>query len=225
MGVEGSYYAKYIDRMRRDGQIGIVPWEPQFPVHTSWDIGVRDSTCIIFYQIVGQVVRIIDCYEKNKEGLEHYIHYLSTKEYTYGKHFAPHDIAVKEWGSGLTRIEKARQLGLKFQTVSNVSIQDGIESLRSSFAKIWIDEKNCSQLIKALENYRQEYDAKRKIYKPHPLHDYSSHFADCARYMALSLPKTRDGLSAEDLDKRYHEAVYGNRGFPDVFVNRDWQKY
>jgi len=220
MGVEGSYYAKYLDKMRRSGQIGTVPWEPSFAVHTAWDIGVRDSTTIIFYQVVGQVVRIIDCYDNSKEGLEHYIHYLQTKEYTYGKHFAPHDIAVKEWGSGMTRIEKARQLGIKFKTVSNISIEDGIESVRSAFSKIWIDQENCAPLLKALENYRQEYDAKRKVYKPTALHDWSSHYADSMRYLCVSLPKTRDGLSAEELDKRYYEAMNGGQTMPWMFKNR-----
>jgi len=217
MGVEGSYYAKYLDKMRNSGQIGIVPWEPSFPVHTAWDIGVRDSTTIIFYQTIGQVVRIINCYDNSKEGLEHYINHLQSLPYTYGKHFAPHDIAVKEWGSGMTRIEKAKHLGIKFLTVSNLSIMDGIESVRSSFAKMWIDQAACAPLIKALENYRQEYDAIRKVYKAHPLHDNNSHFADGMRYLCLSLPKTKDGLSAEDLSKRFQEAVNGPDKLPWMF--------
>jgi len=114
MGVEGSYYAKYIDRMRLKGQIGIMPYEPGFKVNTAWDLGVRDSCSIIFFQTIGQTVRIIDYYEKSKEGLEHYIKILNEKEYVYGRHFAPHDIAVVEFGSGLSRLEKARSLGLKF---------------------------------------------------------------------------------------------------------------
>jgi intein/homing endonuclease len=220
MGVEGSYYAKYLDQIRQKGQIGIVPWEPSFSVHTVWDIGVRDSTTIIFYQIVGQIIRVIDCYENSKEGLEHYINYLQTKEYTYGKHFAPHDIAVKEWGSGMTRIEKARQLGIKFITVSNVSIQDGIEAVRSTLPKMWFDKENCAPLLKALENYRQEWDEKRKVYKPVPLHNWSSHFADAARYLALSLPKTRDGLTPEELNKHYQEARGFGQQLPWMFNNK-----
>ena len=69
LGVEGSYYAKYLDRMRVKGQIGIVPWESSFKVHTAWDLGTRDSSVIIFFQTIGQTVRIIDYYEKNKEKL------------------------------------------------------------------------------------------------------------------------------------------------------------
>lgn len=218
MGVEGAYYAKYLDRMRVKGQIGQVPWESGFKVFTAWDLGVRDSTTIIFFQVIGQTVRIIDCYENSKVGLDHYAKILEQKPYIYGKHIAPHDIRVKEWGSGMTRIEKAKQLGISFTIAPDISVEDGIEAVRSSLSKIWIDESQCSSLLKSLENYRQEYDVKRKVYKNFPLHDWSSHWADALRYLCVSLPKTRDGASPEDLDRRYREAMYGEQSsFPSVF--------
>lgn len=210
MGIEGAYYTKYIDRLRIKGQLGIVPWEPQFPVHTAWDLGVRDQTVIIFYQVIGATIHIIDVYENSKVGLEHYIQVLKQKDYTYGRHMAPHDIKVMEFGSGLTRIEKARQLGISFTICPNVPIQDGIEAVRSNLPKMWIDERNCSTLIKALENYRQEYDIRRKVYKSQPLHDWSSHYADAMRYLCISLSKTAPGTTAEDLERRYRQAVYGS---------------
>lgn len=218
MGVEGSYYAKYIDKMRLKGQISIVPYEPSFKVHTAWDIGIRDSTTIIFFQTIGQTVRIFDCYENSKVGLEYYIQVLKQKDYIYGRHFGPHDISVREFTSGMSRIEKAKQLGITFTIAPNLSIEDGIEAVRSTFSKVWIDEKQCAPLIKALENYRQELDVKRQIYKPHPLHDWSSHWADAMRYLCLSLPRTKDGSSAEELERRYQEAVYGtNSNLPSIF--------
>ena len=218
-GAEGSYYAKYIDKLRVNGQIGQVPWEPAFRVSTSWDLGVSDSTCIIFFQTIGKTIRIIDCYEKNKEGLEHYVNILHNKPYQYDKHWAPHDIAVKEFGSGLTRLEKARQLGIKFETRDSgtrsalpmLSIEDGIEAVRTSLPKMWFDEYNCRPLIKSLENYRQEFDEKRKVYRDKPLHDASSHFADSMRYLCLSLSRSRDLQSTpEEIDRRYREAAVGN---------------
>ena len=209
MGVEGSYYAKYIDQARLENRIGIVPWEPSFKVHTAWDIGVRDSTCIIWFQTIGQSTRIIDFYENSKQGLEHYANVLFEKPYTYGQHIAPHDIAVKEWGSGMTRIEKAKQLGIKFRTAPQLTIMDGIEAVRSMFNRLWIDEKKCVGLIKSLENYRQEWDERRKVYKTQPLHDSNSHAADAMRYLAITLPKLRDGLTQEDIDKKYKEKLYG----------------
>ena len=218
MGVEGSYFCKYVDKMKLNSQIGVVPHEYGHRVHTAWDIGVRDSTCILFYQTIGQTIRIIDCYENQKEGLEHYAKVISERDYLYGKHIAPFDINVKEFGSGMTRIEKAKQLGITFTVADSISIEDGIESVRSAFSKIWIDEVKCAPFIKAIENYRQEFDPIHRVYKPRPLHNWASHWADSLRYLCISLPKTRDGLSAEELDKRYTDAMYGeNPNMPAVF--------
>jgi phage terminase large subunit len=168
-------------------------------------------------------VRIIDCYENNKQGLEHYVDVIKNKPYSWGKHFAPHDISVTEWGSGISRLEKARQLGLKFEykidkngrarsVLPDLSIMDGIEAVRSLFSKCWIDEDRCAGLLKALENYRQEYDIKLKVYNNKPLHNWASHYADSARYLALSLPRTRDGVTKEELDNQFARAVYGTEG-------------
>lgn len=211
LGSTGAYYSKYLDEMNLNGQIGVVPHEPSFKVMTCWDIGMRDSTSIIFFQVIGQQVRIINSYEASGEGLEHYVKVLdSMKHYTYGHHIAPHDIKVREWGSGLSRLEKAKRLGISFKLASNISIMDGIEAVRSSLSKIWINESTCKSLIDAISNYRQSYDSKRKVYTGTPLHDQYSHMADALRYLCVSLPKLKDGLSASDLDKIRQETLYGS---------------
>jgi hypothetical protein len=218
MGVEGSYYSRYIDRMRVQNRIGDVPWESSFKVHTAWDLGMRDSTTITFFQTIGTTVRVIDCYENSGFGLDHYIKVLQQKPYAYGKHIAPHDIKVRELGTGQSRLEKARTMGLSFTVAPDLSIEDGIEAVRAAMSKIWMDETKCSTLIKALENYRHEYDEKKKSYKGIPLHNWASHFADCFRYMCISLPKTRDGASPEDIDRNYREAMGGGQShLPSVF--------
>lgn len=218
MGHEGAYYAKYLDRMHLDGRIGDVPWVSECKVYTSWDLGMRDTTSIIFFQVIGQTVRLIDCYENSGHGLEHYIKVLQQKPYIYGKHIAPHDIKVRELGTGMSRLEKARQLGISFTVAPDLSIEDGIESVRATTSKMWIDSVKCALLLKALQHYRHEYDAKKKTYKNHPLHDWSSNFADSCRYLAISLPKTRDGATAEDIERNYREAMGGNQShLPSVF--------
>lgn len=218
LGIEGAYYSKYIDKMRLEGRIGCVPHEPGFKVHTAWDLGMSDSTTIIFFQTIGQTVRVIDCYENNGKGLDHYVQVIKNKEYIYGKHIAPHDIKVRELGTGMSRFEKARSLGITFTIAPDLTIIDGIEAVRTTFNKLWIDDVKAAPLLKALENYRKEYDNKRDVYKDYPLHDWSSHFSDTMRYLAISLPKTRDGLSAEELEKRYNEVVLGrNSNMPSVF--------
>jgi len=211
MGIEGSYYGRYIDKMRLENRISEVPWEPAYPVHCSFDLGMKDSTCIVFFQIIGSVIHIIDCYDNHSQGLEHYVNHLHSKPYTYGKIFAPHDIQVRELGTGVSRLEKARSLGLNLHIAPKLSVLDGIEAVRSMLPKCWIDEKKCARLIKALENYRKEYDHKRKVYNEKPLHNEHSDFSDATRYMALSLPKCGKGSSPEELERRYQETRYGTQ--------------
>jgi len=221
MGISGSVYGTSLDRMKHNEQIGIVPWQSNHKVHTSWDIG-NDMTCIIFFQQIGQIVNVIDYYQKSGEQLEFYVNYLNSKPYTYGRHFFPHDMRVTEWGGKkYTRVEKARQLGIKADIVESVGLEDGIEYVKSSMAKIWIDNRKCTDLITALENYRYEYDRKKSSYKNIPLHDKYSHGSDAFRYMCLSLPKTTDSLTQADIDKQRREALYGNKGSLPPFFRDD----
>lgn len=223
MGVEGSIYAKAIDKMRVSGQISQVPYENTYPVDTSWDIGVADTTSIIFFQRVNNIVRIIDCYENNRSGIEHYVNVLAGKGYFYGRHWLPHDVKVQEWGTGLTRVETAARMGIKFEmrtdkygkrssALPGVSIEDGIEACRNLLPRVWIDEVKCKQLIKSLENYRYEWDSKRKVYTDKPYHDINSNYADSFRYLTLSLSLGKyKETTPEELDRRYREAQgYGS---------------
>lgn len=212
LGVEGSYYGKYIDDLRRKGQLCSVPWEPYLPVHTAWDLGYNDPTSIVFFQLQGSNIRIIDYYENNKQGLEHYVKIIKSKDYSYGKHLAPYDIAVHDLSTGISRWKMMHDLGITFVRYSDKmpSIEDGIEAVRRGLPRTWIDEKRCEPLIKALENYRQEYDNKHKVYKSKPLHDNNSHAADCARYMFLGLSKVQSGGDPEEINKRYNEVYYGS---------------
>ena len=173
MGQEGSYWAKSIDKMRLNGQIGVVPWEPYHKVYTSWDLGYADPTAIIYFQVIGETVRIIDYYEASYKTLDVHANEVLGKPYVYAKHFPPHDIMKPEASRGLTLREMYRELGIGFTDSIKVGVEDSIENVRKVLTKVWIDEKKCVKLIKVLESYRQEFDSVRKVYKGRPLHDWS----------------------------------------------------
>jgi len=97
------------------------------------------------------------------------------------------------------------------------SIEDGIEAVRRNLPKMWFDERACEPLLKALENYRQEYDVKRKVYKSNPLHDWSSHWADTMRYMCVALPRLTNVNDPVALEKRYNDAMGYQGNLPAVF--------
>ncbi len=211
LGVEGSYYAKYMEEARNDGRIGNVPWEKQSRVYTVWDLGYGDSTAIIFYQVCGQEIHVIDYYENHGEGLPHYAGVLKDRPYVYAQHFAPHDIESHAFSSGLSAKEVGANLGLDFVTLPTLKLrfEDGIEAARGLFPRIWIDQTKCKQLNKCLENYRKEFDPRLETYKERPLHDKFSHGADAFRYMAIAVKKHvdsgRSGVSDEQSERWYSQ--------------------
>jgi phage terminase large subunit len=211
LGIEGSYYAKYIQDAKDEGRIGNVPWDKAKRVYTAWDIGYGDSTAIIWYQIVGQEVHLIDYYENHGEGFAHYADVISKKPYIYADHFGPHDIEAHDFSSGLSPKELGRDMGIRFTTLPTlkVGLENGIEALRSIFPRLWIDAVKCKQLLKCLENYRKEFDVHHNVYKIKPLHDWSSHGADSARYMAIAVKRyvdaPKDGIDDDKANGWYNQ--------------------
>jgi len=198
LGAEGSYYSKYMQKARLESRIGKVPYDPSVVVHTAWDLGVSDSTAIIFFQVCGNEVHIIDSYESHGEGLDHYAKVLQDKEYIYGTHWGPHDIEVRELGAGgLSRRASAAKLGIKFRVLPKLAILDGIEAVRATFHRLWIDEERNKHLIKCIDNYRKQYNEKMNVYSSNPVHDWTSHFCDALRYLATSLKASSDSRMSE----------------------------
>ena len=182
---EGAYWAKYI----KQDQIKNIPIEPAHPVNTYWDLGISDSMSIWFVQTIAGEVRVVHCYENQGEGLAHYINYIhdwrDTNQTVMGQHYAPHDIAVRELGSGKSRLETARTMGISFLVAPNVSIADGIQAARAIMPRCWFNKDSCQDGLRALRGYRKEFDEKKGVFKDKPLHDWASHYADAFRYFAL----------------------------------------
>ncbi|MEX0809529.1 MAG: terminase family protein [Dongiaceae bacterium] len=186
--IVGAYYGDLIAAAERESRIGRVPWEPRLPVHTAWDLGIGDATAIWFCQAVGTEIRLIDYYEASGVGLDHYAKRLGERPYVYGDHFLPHDAAVRELGSGRSRIETLQSLGIRAKIVRNLSLEDGINAARLTLPRCWFDRDKATRGIEALRQYRRDRDLKSGVWRLRPLHDWTSNAADAFRYLALALP-------------------------------------
>lgn len=187
--IEGAYYSKIIDDLDKQGRIGNYPWEQQLPVYTFWDLGVGDATTIWFAQFIGNEIRIIDYIEDNNRGLASYIKEVKDKPYIYEQHFAPHDIQIREFSNGKSRLETAMELGLRFSIAPKLSIEDGIDAVRSILPKCFFNETTTRRGLLTLKNYKKEFDNKNNTFKLQPKHDWASHGADAFRYLAVSYRK------------------------------------
>ena len=197
LGIQGSYYAKYLQDATESGRIGLVPHDPQSRVFTAWDLGVGDSTCIIFYQINGKEIHCIDYYENSGEGLPHYAKVVKDKPYVYGGHYAPHDMASRDLSNGLSRREVAAQLGLNMTVLPTLKLtkEEAIECVRGRFHRVWFDQTKCKRLLLCLENYRKEWNDKLNVYAEKPRHDWASHGADAFSYLCHAIKLNVDNQS------------------------------
>ena len=193
--VPGAIYGKELQALQESGRITEVPHDPATRVDTWWDLGVGDSTAIWFTQSVGRAVHIIDFYENRNEGLPHYAEVLQAKGYLYGTHNAPHDIEVRELGSGKSRREVAFDLGINFRVVPKLPLEDGIHAAQLLIPRCMFDRDTCLPGLECLRQYHRAYNEKSRSFRATPVHDWSSHAADAFRYLAVGIKdnKLHDG--------------------------------
>lgn len=184
--IQGAYWGREMAKAEEEGRICHVPVDPGQPIWTAWDLGVRDSTAIWFFQILSGGLNVVDFYEASGVGLDHYAQVLRERlGPNLGTCLVPHDAKVKEWGSGRTRLEQMEALGLKPQVIPDHRLMDGIGAARETLARVRFDKTKCRDGIEALKQYRAEWDEERKVLKPTPRHDWTSHAADAFRYLAM----------------------------------------
>ena len=183
--------------MAEQNRICNVPHDPALMVDTFWDIGVGDSTTIIFVQQYRLEIRIIDYIEMSGEGVAYYAKQLKTghrANYVYRSHEWPHDGAVRDFsGTGESRFRIAEGLGVKPIRVSpKFDIMDSIDAARRLLPRVYIDQTKGARLIECLKAYEKKWDEKNKIYQDRPLHNWASHGADAFRLMAMAVRPGED---------------------------------
>jgi phage terminase large subunit len=222
---EGAYYAALLATAEKEGRIGDFPYDPALPVLTAWDIGVDDYTAIWFLQENGQEVRAIDYFETSGEGVEDIIkqalyelvpHDERIREMQvkrampflrYGRHFLPHDVQVREWGAGRSRLATLREYGVKDV---NVGIACGpaerVNAGRALLPYMRFNKATCDLGVKRLRNYSRRLNRTLETYGG-PLHDENSHGADAFGEFAVNCHLTRQKPKkpVHDPRDRYHK--------------------
>jgi len=185
--VEGSYFGQILNELEEKKHMQEIPREELSRTFTAWDLGMGDSTSIWVAQLVGTEVRLIDYYENHGVGLDHYVKWIKDNDYLKAEHILPHDVRVRELGTGKSRMEMLEEAGLEVKIAPRMGLDDGIQAVRRLLPRCWFNVPQVQIGLNCLRNYRRDYDEKRKIFYERPLHDWSSHGSDSFRYLALGL--------------------------------------
>lgn len=211
--IEGAYYADLMNQAEAAGRITGVPWDPAAPVFTWWDLGISDHMPVWFVQRAGRELHIIDHLKVTGKGIPEVMkmvhgtwvdpktgvippEIIHRQKYQFAAHVPPHDIRVRELGTGKSRYEIMVSLLPDSEPViiaPSLSVADGIAAVRSIIPLCWFDKDKTEAGRSALRNYHKSKKAEQ------PVHNWASHDSDAFRIGAVSLAQTIGYLSATNV--------------------------
>ena len=189
--IEGAIYKAQIMRAEADGRMTQVPYDPNLPVQTFWDLGWSDLVCIWFVQCEAFRYRIIDYHEDHFQDTDHYLQVLQQKGYTYSMETSrpaitwPWDAASKMNRASMQQAVRAK--GFTLRILERESVIQGIDAVRRIFPQLVFDAAKCADGIAGLRRYQWGPPPATGADKREPLHDRASHPADALRTMAMSV--------------------------------------
>lgn len=209
VGIQGAYYSEELSRAYSEERIRNFEINPGAPTWTFWDLGIRDAMAIWVLQRVEGQLRMSFYYENSGGGLKNAIEWLMNlrekhKMVCMGD-YAPHDIMVREFSSGRTRLDQCRDYGINFKVVRRAkNVIEDITSTRNIFYRLHFHAHNCEQGLSAIQEYHAHYDEKTG-WIGNPVHNWASHGADALRNFGIA----------------WRELIeYGEE--PKAFIRADW---
>ena len=213
--LEGAIYARELRKAYEENRIAKVDYDENLPVFTAWDLGHTDDTAIWWYQVVHGEVHVLESYASSGGSLSEYATQILGRQttidlvgddvvakegaaipelahrrrYRYLKHFLPHDAKAKTLAAkGKSIIQQlASALNLtNLAIVPDIGVEDGIQAARMMFGRCYFDAEGCDPGLKALRRYQREKQQDEKSYKKIPKHDWTSHYADAFRMLAVA---------------------------------------
>ena len=184
-----------------------VAYDNEHPVWCSLDIGYKDNTALLIYQVVDRRWKILKAYENHLQPISHYIDKIEemTAEYnTRPRIVIPHDSKKVELISGTSVKDEFEMHGYRTEALSPDSLIDGINGVRRELKNMDIDAVECKEFIRALSQYRYQVNDDDTL-SSLPVHDQSSHYADAVRYCcnAKHLVMPRDFILDLPRDNRF----------------------
>lgn len=189
--LEGAVYANEIRLATQNGQFQSVPYDASIPVYTYWDLGFNDHTSIWFAQSVGAELRLIDFMQDRGRSVQWYLAELQDRAYVYAEDWLPHDAQAKTLAAAMSVEQIMRNAGRKVRITPKLSIQDGINAVRTVFNRCLFDAGKCADGIQCLRRYSYDVDPDSGRFSKQPLHDEYSDGADAFRYFAVNVNDMR----------------------------------
>ncbi len=204
--VVGAVYGKEMNRAYEDNPTRIVlspgiGIDRTKPVDLFFDLGKGDYTAIWAAQAISGWYNIVDYYENNGEGIEHYALIWAERarkeSWNIGFMYLPFDGVDAQLHHGMTGSKKTspdmvlRALGYAVRICPKVDVSLKISAVRTAFPQMRFNEPKCFEGIKHLRMYQWGDKPEDGRVLTAPIHDDHSHAADALAVLAMSINEPR----------------------------------
>jgi hypothetical protein len=215
---KGSIYGEKLALLEDAGCMA--PFEhPTDGVFATFDLGFSDATAIWFWRFNGHGVDFIDWYENSGKALSHYFDEVDRRTrsvdegglgWTLRKVIIPHDARAGSLQTGVSIEDMFNDHfdGGRVEIIPALDVNDGIEATRYLFEQVTRFHPRVADGLKRLKSYKYKFDLNTRVFSKTPLHDWTSHTADAARYVALYV-KRAEFLTRQDAPKKPKGKVRG----------------
>jgi hypothetical protein len=197
--------------------LSISPYDALEPVYVAMDIGVNDLTVMVYFQVVHGEIRIIDYYEDNNKGVDHYAaHLLRDRSYLYHTVFLPHDakhrdniIVQNTYEREFRKLFSATQT--RFVVLPKTDKQIQIGNAKAKLPRCVFALNKTRPLIEQLGKYRKKWSEQIGRYLDEPL-DRDDHHADAFQYMCMAVNHLETITGRPDALAKHRAAVESRIG-------------
>lgn len=162
-------------------------YDPNLPLHLTWDFGVNDPTAIVFIQPHGNFYRIIDYIERSDGNIESFVAEINAKGYKIPS-FETGDIAglARELTTGKSPIEQLRRHNHFIKTEKIPDIPSQVRNMHRFVQNIYISSsvRSCERVRECFLNYRYPVKRDNLVNQSNeiPIHDQYSHCMRALEY-------------------------------------------
>jgi len=163
------------------------PYDPNLPLHVSFDWGVNDATAMVWVQPGPGGIRVVDYYEARDANVEHYLSVLRAKPYRHPDLFTgDHAGNQRSLVTGTSVIDLLSRKGVYVRSKPVKAVEDRIRPAHATMARLFVnsDAPGCSRFRDCLLNYR--YPEKKTTAanqdNEEPMHDEYSHGMNAYEY-------------------------------------------
>jgi len=176
-----------------DKQFIDLEYDPNLPLHITFDWGINDPTSVIWIQPNGQETRVIDYYEATDASIEHFVSVINAKPYKKADLFTGDPAGkARTLTTGTSPIEILNQKGINVKTMDGVQIPDQIRKAHTKMAGLFVSKK-AEGFKDCLLNYRYPSKGVNLVNQENeiPIHDKWSHGMRAFEYWCLNEESVR----------------------------------